>query len=858
MQEPGYRIFKAEHYAVWLVAIIGVSLSLAALWLINLQLEAHKRLDFEWVAHNRIRAIGHGIDNAISAVSTIHDFYQVSDHREQKEFQRFADLLLNRYPAIQELLWISRETASDSSDSTASEPDVVIKEKSEQLHLKGANTPFYFTNAAQKLNPGHMPALSPEMKTVLTHSLEQAWSGRRMVASGRVVLARNEGQPIYGVLLALPVFSQPLADDLPDRVEDILHGFAVGVFQLYELINSSIVLLEPRGVEILLLDDTAESHFRYLNFYSSRLSPREMDELHFQAWLNNDSESKVEEIIQVADRNWRIVCGRTESFLSAEAFKQTPWVALVAGLLFTVLLSFYLMRMEENEQTRALMQMQLVEREELFRQMTETVDEVFWAATPDGKKLLYLSPAYERIFGDPDITFDHAQALINAFPLDDRVRLLSAIRRIGQGAESADVVHRIMRKDGSTRWVRTRGFPVVNERSEIYRLVGFAEDITEKKLADEALIESEAKLRDMFQQSPDIIMTVDKRGKILLMNRSIPTLPAERAVGRSSLALMPYEFRKWFRRSLKKVFRKGVTRQFEYSARDGTYWEGRIVPINSNETPQAAMVIATDVTEKRKLELQAQRNARLASIGVLSAGVAHEINNPNNAIQFNSTLVSRAWRDIEPILAEYHAQQGDFALGGLSYAEARETFPQLLTEITKNSDRIRRIVENLKHMARQDTGKLEEQVDLQQVLESTMMILHNQIMKHTDVCTLKVPDNLPAIKGNSQQLEQVFINVLLNALQSLPSRERGVHMLAKTSSDQQHLEIVIQDEGTGISKHDLGRLTEPFFTTRTESGATGLGLSITRSIIERHGGTLKFDSKLGAGTTLTIKFPIIS
>ena len=274
------------------------------------------------------------------------------------------------------------------------------------------------------------------------------------------------------------------------------------------------------------------------------------------------------------------------------------------------------------------------------------------------------------------------------------------------------------------------------------------EDITERKLADEALRESEAKLRDLFQHSPDIIMTVDIQGKILLMNRSIPALPAERAVGHSSLALMPREFRQWFRKALKKVFRKGATRQFQYSADDGTYWEGRIVPIRSDEGQvTAAMVIAGDVTEKRNLEDQALRNARLASIGVLAAGVAHEINNPNNAIQFNASLVSRAWHDITPILREYFEENGDFALGGLPFSEARDSFPRLLSEITRNSDRIRRIVQNLKHMSRQDTGELTENVDIQQVLEATVMILHNQIQKFTDVCTLEVPDGLPAVSG---------------------------------------------------------------------------------------------------------------
>jgi PAS domain S-box-containing protein len=281
-------------------------------------------------------------------------------------------------------------------------------------------------------------------------------------------------------------------------------------------------------------------------------------------------------------------------------------------------------------------------------------------------------------------------------------------------------------------------------------MVGFVEDITERKLADEALRDSEAKLRDLFQHSPDIIMTVDKEGKILLMNRSTPVLPAERAVGHNSLALMPREFRKWFRKALKKVFRKGAMRKFEYSADDGTYWEGRIVPIRSGEGPvTAAMVIAGDVTEKRNLEAQALRNARLASIGVLAAGVAHEINNPNNAIQFNGSLISRAWKDITPILGEYFQENGDFVLGGLSYSEARDSFPRLLSEITRNSDRIRRIVQNLKHMSRQDTGDLMEYVDIQHVLEATVMILHNQIQKFTDVCSLEVPDGLPAVRGNS-------------------------------------------------------------------------------------------------------------
>jgi len=352
---------------------------------------------------------------------------------------------------------------------------------------------------------------------------------------------------------------------------------------------------------------------------------------------------------------------------------------------------------------------------------------------------------------------------------------------------------------------------------------------------------------------------VNEAGKILLMNRSIPALPAERAVGHSALALMPRRLRTWFRKALKKVFRNGSTRQFQYSTDDGTYWEGRILPIRDGKGPvTAAMLIAGDVTEKRNLEAQALHSARLASIGVVAAGVAHEINNPNNAIQFNASLIARAWQDVTPILREYYEENGDFALGGLAFSEACDSFPRLASEITRNSDRIRRIVQNLKHMARQDTGGLNERLDLQQVLEATLMILHNQIQKYTDVCTLDVPDGLPPVLGNSQQLEQVFINILLNALQALPDRTRAVHIRARFDAGDGQVTVTIQDQGRGIRERDLGRLTEPFFTTRTDTGGTGLGLSISRSIVERHGGRMGFESAPGTGTTVTIRIPAVT
>ena len=135
------------------------------------------------------------------------------------------------------------------------------------------------------------------------------------------------------------------------------------------------------------------------------------------------------------------------------------------------------------------------------------------------------------------------------------------------------------------------------------------------------------------------------------------------------------------------------------------------------------------------------------------------------------------------------------------------------------------------------------------------MILHNQIQKYTDAFTLQIPDGLPLVQGNSQQIEQVFLNTILNALQSLPDRTRSVRVSAKFDENENLVRVFVRDEGRGISERDLGRLTEPFFTTRTDTGGTGLGLSISRSIIEKHGGTIGFESREGRGTTVTISIP---
>ena len=148
---------------------------------------------------------------------------------------------------------------------------------------------------------------------------------------------------------------------------------------------------------------------------------------------------------------------------------------------------FYLERIRENAQQRLVMEQRLMEREELFRQMTETVDEAFWAATPDGNKLIYISPAHKKITGLAGR--DIHTTLLNGVHPKDEAKLSLALRSIRQEKKDFEVVYRIHHVDGVWRWLRTKGFPVLDEHGEVVRMVGFSEDITERKLADQALRE---------------------------------------------------------------------------------------------------------------------------------------------------------------------------------------------------------------------------------------------------------------------------------------------------------------------------------------------------------------------------------
>ena len=247
---------------------------------------------------------------------------------------------------------------------------------------------------------------------------------------------------------------------------------------------------------------------------------------------------------------------------------------------------------------------------------------------------------------------------------------------------------------------------------------------------------------------------------------------------------------------------------------------------------------------------------KMATLGILVAGVAHEVNNPNGLILLNLPILKDVYGDALETLEARYREQGDFPLAGLPYSRMRHEVPHMLEDMSEGAARIKRIVEDLKDYARQDPAVRREPFDLNAVAQAALRLVETSIRKATALCVAQYCDELPLVSGNAQRIEQVIVNLLINACQALPSAECGIYLTTSLDREAGLVRLTIRDEGVGIPPESLNRLTDPFFTTKRESGGTGLGLSISAGIIQEHGGSLSFDSPPGCGTTATLTLSI--
>ena len=414
---------------------------------------------------------------------------------------------------------------------------------------------------------------------------------------------------------------------------------------------------------------------------------------------------------------------------------------------------------------------------------------------------------------------------------------------------------------------------VVNLAEELSTLARrYAITRTRQQEAEADLRQSEDKFRNLTASAQDAITMMDHRGNISYWNEAAAEIfgfSAAEALGKPIHTLISPRLSESGRQGAmeeKPVSDGPIRETIELITRrkDGTE-----LPIELSLSEARikdkwnSIWIIRDITERRRAEeetrLQQQQLVqadKMISLGVLISGVAHEINNPNSIAMLNTSLLLKAWESARPVLDEYYRENGDFLMAGLEYSEMCEQIPRLFLELEESARRIKNIVHDLKDYARQDTTRHMEPVDINEIAKAAVRLNHNKIKNATRNFSLDLAPELPPIRGNRQRLEQVLINLIQNSCEALAGQEAAVSITSRHNTESDEVEILVHDQGTGISEEIINRITDPFFTTKRSYGGTGLGLSVSAGIIKEHQGRLRFASSPETGTTATISFPV--
>lgn len=260
--------------------------------------------------------------------------------------------------------------------------------------------------------------------------------------------------------------------------------------------------------------------------------------------------------------------------------------------------------------------------------------------------------------------------------------------------------------------------------------------------------------------------------------------------------------------------------------------------------------------EKQQIMAKLIQTNRMTSLGLLVSSMAHEINNPNGAIRLDGNFLGKMLNDMAPVLEKVACENPGLNICGMGFEVALKEIFLAHKNIIHNSDRIDSVIKDLRAYSLGASTPFVPSIDLNRVVSSALTI----IRAHGHFTNASIREDLspvlPLISGSHYQLEQIVVNLLLNALQSLPYQGGKVTIGTAFSPETGEVLISIRDTGAGIAPEHIARLYEPFFSTRIETGGSGLGLYISNFIINEHGGRLEFESEVGVGTTVIMHLPL--
>ena len=403
------------------------------------------------------------------------------------------------------------------------------------------------------------------------------------------------------------------------------------------------------------------------------------------------------------------------------------------------------------------------------------------------------------------------------------------------------------KKNGEKITVLLTGHPIKNEEGETIGYEGINLDITERKRIEDELREANEFFMNLIESSVDGIIAADMKGNIFIFNKGAEILSgykAEEVIGKIHIT---------------RIYPEGIAKEIMKRLRSPDYGGvGKLLPCQFNvvnkmgeEIPiqisasliyngagqeVASVGIFTDLRPRLLMEkklqethLQLVSSEKMASLGKLAAGIAHEINNPLGGILIYSSLM------MEDLLEE-DPKRSDLA------------------RIVQEAGRCKDIVKSLLEFARQTEPK-KEPTDINRAINDGLFFLVKQALFHNIRIVKEFDPFLPLVRGNAGQLKQVFMNIIVNAAEAMHGNGT-LTIRTLPSLDRKTVRIEFADTGEGIPEENLSRIFDPFFTTKDVGKGTGLGLATSYGIVQDHGGTITVTSKVGVGTSFIIELPI--
>lgn len=289
---------------------------------------------------------------------------------------------------------------------------------------------------------------------------------------------------------------------------------------------------------------------------------------------------------------------------------------------------------------------------------------------------------------------------------------------------------------------------------------------------------------------------------------------------------------------------------------DDKYLQLNTYPIFTDDGKvDSVLEVCRDITVQKKMEEQLLQSYKLASLGKLVAGVAHEINNPNTFILGNLKIIQESLNDLFPLLDLYYQYHPDLKIARLDYKTFKENITVLVEDMLNGANRTKKIVTDLRNFAKKDEGGLTENIDLNSIITNNLTFTQKHTKKYARL-EIELGSDIPAFKGNSNKLEQLLINLILNASEAIEREDGLINITTSYNKDSNEIILTVSDNGTGMNENVKKNIFDPFFTTKRNKGGTGLGLSITYGIVKDHNGEIEVDSKVGQGTKFTIRFPV--